>query len=88
MSLAFEERLDSIENQLKEKISIQAAFADKEVQARQLKKTFQFFDINDSGSFSYWPSNRSIQGFNAPYKSDIDVLNLFISIQILYMLSL
>ena len=49
MDLAFESRLDAIEENLKQKISVKSAFADSEVLARELRKAFQFFDLNDSG---------------------------------------
>lgn len=53
MNLAFEARLDSIEENLKQKISIKSAFADTEVLARELRKAFQFFDLNDSGTIDF-----------------------------------
>jgi Ca2+-binding EF-hand superfamily protein len=53
MDLAFESRLDAIEENLKQKISVKSAFADSEVLARELRKAFQFFDLNDSGTIDF-----------------------------------
>lgn len=51
--LAFEARLDDLENRLRQKIEVVGGFADAEVSARKLVSMFRYFDQNDSKQIDF-----------------------------------
>jgi len=50
---AFEQRVDQLECRLKDKMEVDAGFADVEVRKRKLIAQFKYFDTNNSGEIDY-----------------------------------